>query len=91
MTAIKQSDVNKAAWDACDTFRGTIDPAAYKDYILVFLFWKFLSDLWADERKAVKTHKLSQMLTEMLILPRIAALSGLQCCRKRRPDSWQKN
>ncbi len=54
MTAIKQSDVNKAAWDACDTFRGTIDPAAYKDYILVFLFWKFLSDLWADERKAAE-------------------------------------
>ena len=38
MTAVKQADVNKAAWDACDTFRGTIDPSAYKDYILVFLF-----------------------------------------------------
>jgi type I restriction enzyme M protein len=51
MTAIKQSDVNKAAWDACDTFRGTIDAANYKDYILVFLFWKYLSDIWADERQ----------------------------------------
>ena len=43
---------DKAAWDACDTFRGTIDAANYKDYILVFLFWKYLSDIWADERAA---------------------------------------
>lgn len=57
MTPVKQSDVNKAAWDACDTFRGTIDAANYKDYILVFLFWKYLSDIWADERKqAVKQY-----------------------------------
>ena len=54
MTAVKQADVNKAAWDACDTFRGTIDPSAYKDYILVFLFWKYLSDLWADEGNAAE-------------------------------------
>lgn len=52
MTPVKQSDVNKAAWDACDTFRGTIDAANYKDYILVFLFWKYLSDIWKDERKS---------------------------------------
>lgn len=51
MTHVQQSDVNKAAWDACDTFRGTIDAANYKDYILVFLFWKYLSDIWADEQK----------------------------------------
>ena len=45
---IKQSDVNNAAWSACDTFRGVVDPAQYKDYILVMLFLKYISDVWQD-------------------------------------------
>ena len=32
-------------WRACDTFRGVIDPAQYKDYILTILFVKYLSDI----------------------------------------------
>ncbi|MFW5997150.1 MAG: type I restriction-modification system subunit M [Lentisphaeria bacterium] len=31
-------------WQACDTFRGVIDPAQYKDYILTMLFVKYLTD-----------------------------------------------
>ena len=45
---LTQQDVNSAAWAACDTFRGVVDPAQYKDYILVMLFLKYISDLWAD-------------------------------------------
>ena len=45
---ITQQQVNNAAWAACDTFRGAVDPAQYKDYILVMLFLKYISDLWAD-------------------------------------------
>lgn len=45
---LSRQDVNATAWAACDTFRGVIDPAAYKDYILVALFLKYISDLWAD-------------------------------------------
>ncbi|PKL96623.1 MAG: type I restriction endonuclease subunit M, partial [Gammaproteobacteria bacterium HGW-Gammaproteobacteria-7] len=45
---LTQQDVNNAAWAACDTFRGVIDPAQYKDYILVMLFLKYISDQWAD-------------------------------------------
>jgi type I restriction enzyme M protein len=45
---LTQQDVNNTAWAACDTFRGVIDPAQYKDYILVMLFLKYISDLWAD-------------------------------------------
>jgi len=45
---ITQSQVNQAAWAACDTFRGAVDPAQYKDYILVMLFLKYISDLWND-------------------------------------------
>jgi len=45
---IDQKDVNNAAWAACDTFRGVVDPAQYKDYILVMLFLKYISDVWQD-------------------------------------------
>ena len=45
---VTQQDVNSTAWAACDTFRGVVDPAQYKDYILVMLFLKYISDLWQD-------------------------------------------
>lgn len=45
---IEQKDINNAAWAACDTFRGVVDPAQYKDYILVMMFVKYISDIWKD-------------------------------------------
>lgn len=51
---ITQSEVNNAAWAACDTFRGAVDPAQYKDYILVMLFLKYISDLWNDHVEAYR-------------------------------------
>jgi type I restriction enzyme M protein len=51
MKTISQEEINAVAWRACDTFRGTIDPAQYKDYILVMLFLKYLSDVWKDKRE----------------------------------------
>lgn len=47
---ITQQEINEVAWRACDTFRGTLDPAQYKDYILTMLFLKYMSDLWLDHR-----------------------------------------
>jgi type I restriction enzyme M protein len=47
---VSQAEINDIAWRACDTFRGTLDPAQYKDYILVMLFIKYMSDLWKDKR-----------------------------------------
>ena len=41
---VTQDQINAAAWKACDTFRGAVDPAQYKDYILVMLFLKYMSD-----------------------------------------------
>ena len=51
MNKINQQDINNAAWAACDTFRGVMDAASYKDYILVMLFVKYISDVWADHRE----------------------------------------
>ena len=51
---ITQAQVNQAAWAACDTFRGAVDPAQYKDYILVMLFLKYISDLWNDHLQSYR-------------------------------------
>ena len=40
-----RNDIFNTVWEACDTFRGTIDPSTYKDYILTMLFVKYLSDV----------------------------------------------
>ena len=45
---LTQHQVNQTAWAACDTFRGVVDAGQYKDYILVMLFLKYISDLWND-------------------------------------------
>ncbi len=42
---ITQEEINKVVWQACDTFRGVIDPSQYKDYILTMLFLKYVSDV----------------------------------------------
>jgi type I restriction enzyme M protein len=46
---ISQEDINKEVWKACDTFRGSIDPSVYKDYVLTMLFVKYLSDVHDDK------------------------------------------
>lgn len=48
-TPISQDEINSILWKACDTFRGTVDPAEYKNYILVMLFVKYISDVWVDK------------------------------------------
>jgi type I restriction enzyme M protein len=40
-----RDEIFNVVWTACDTFRGSIDPAQYKDYILTMLFVKYLSDI----------------------------------------------
>ena len=45
---ITQDQINQTAWAACDSFRGAVDAGQYKDYILVMLFLKYISDLWKD-------------------------------------------
>lgn len=45
-----KDDVNRILWQACDSFRGQIDAADYKDYILTMLFVKYISDVWQEKR-----------------------------------------
>lgn len=53
---VTQKDINNAVWKACDTFRGTIDPSQYKDYILTMLFLKYVTDVY-NEKKEEYTKK----------------------------------
>ena len=48
-TKVQASDINRIIWQACDTFRGVIDPSQYKDYILVMLFLKYVSDTHTEK------------------------------------------
>lgn len=50
MAELQQDQINKAAWAACDTFRGVVDPSIYKDFVLTMLFLKYISDVWNDHR-----------------------------------------
>lgn len=45
---VNQAEINRLLWSACDTFRGVVDPSEYKNYILVMLFVKYISDVWRD-------------------------------------------
>ena len=49
---LTQSQINNILWQACDTFRGKIDSSIYKDYILVMLFVKYLSDTYKEHYEA---------------------------------------
>lgn len=53
-TNVNQDEINKAVWGACDTFRGTVDPSIYKDFVLTMLFLKYLSDVWQDHYEKYK-------------------------------------
>lgn len=46
--AIKKSELYSSLWSSCDELRGGMDASQYKDYVLVLLFIKYISDKYAD-------------------------------------------
>lgn len=47
--ATTRKDIEAALWRGANTFRGAIDAANYKDYILPMLFVKYLSDTYLEK------------------------------------------
>lgn len=42
--ALKKSELYSSLWASCDALRGGMDASQYKDYVLVLLFIKYISD-----------------------------------------------
>lgn len=87
-TPINQDTINAAVWSACDTFRGTVDPGIYKDYVLTMLFLKYISDVWQDhyEVYAREHGDHPELITELLknerfVLPPSANFYALHAAR----------
>ena len=79
-----QTEINGILWKACDTFRGTVDPAEYKNYILVMLFVKYISDVWQDHYDTVKKEYggdeeriLRRLKRERFVLPPACTFQAL--------------
>jgi len=85
---VNQNAINAAVWAACDTFRGTVDPSIYKDFVLTMLFLKYVSDVWQDHyddyRKQYGDHPelIEEMLkNERFVLPAEASFYALHAQR----------
>jgi type I restriction enzyme M protein len=54
MVKITQDELNKLLWNAADSARGVVDAGIFKDYILAFLFYKYMSDIKQAEVQKLK-------------------------------------
>ncbi|MCU7837947.1 MAG: type I restriction-modification system subunit M [Candidatus Thiodiazotropha sp. (ex Troendleina suluensis)] len=81
---VDQRKINQTVWEACDTFRGVVDPSIYKDYVLTMLFLKYISDVWQDhyekyeEEYGDNPDLIEEMLkNERFVLPKEASFYSL--------------
>jgi len=51
--AIKKSDLYSKLWQSCDELRGGMDASQYKDYILVLLFMRYVTDKYYGKDDAL--------------------------------------
>jgi type I restriction enzyme M protein len=50
---IKKSELYSSLWKSCDELRGGMDASQYKDYVLVLLFVKYVSDKYSGQKDAL--------------------------------------
>lgn len=66
--AIKKSELYSSLWASCDELRGGMDASQYKDYVLVMLFIKYISDKWAGQPYAPITIPAGASFKDMVQL-----------------------
>ncbi|HPT71559.1 MAG TPA: type I restriction-modification system subunit M [Candidatus Cloacimonadota bacterium] len=66
--AIKKSELYSSLWASCDELRGGMDASQYKDYVLVMLFLKYISDKWAGQPYAPVTIPEGSSFKDMVAL-----------------------
>lgn len=47
---MKKSELYSILWEACNKLRGGVEPSRYKDYVLVLLFFKYVSDRYKGQK-----------------------------------------
>jgi type I restriction enzyme M protein len=66
--ALKKSELYSSLWQSCDELRGGMDASQYKDYVLVLLFLKYVSDKYAGKRYAPITIPPGASFQDMVAL-----------------------
>ena len=66
--AVKKSELYSALWQSCDNLRGGMDASQYKDYVLVLLFVKYVSDRFAGQPLAAITVPDGASFADMVAL-----------------------
>lgn len=66
--AIKKSELYSSLWASCDELRGGMDASQYKDYVLVLLFIKYVSDKYAGQPFAPITIPAGASFADMVAL-----------------------
>ena len=66
--AIKKSELYSSLWQSCDALRGGMDASQYKDYVLVLLFIKYVSDKYAGQKFAPITIPKGSSFDDMVEL-----------------------
>src|SRR6267143_4598301 len=66
--AIKKSELYSSLWSSCDELRGGMDASQYKDYVLVLLFIKYVSDKYAGQPFAPITIPRGASFKDMVAL-----------------------
>jgi type I restriction enzyme M protein len=66
--ALKKSELYSSLWQSCDELRGGMDASQYKDYVLVLLFLKYVSDKYAGQRYAPITIPPGASFKDMVAL-----------------------
>ena len=66
--AIKKSELYSSLWQSCDELRGGMDASQYKDYVLVLLFLKYISDKYAGKKFAPITIPVGSSFADMIAL-----------------------
>ena len=66
--AIKKSELYSSLWKSCDELRGGMDASQYKDYVLTFLFIKYVSDKYGGREDAVVSVPQGGSFSDMIKL-----------------------
>jgi len=66
--ALKKSELYSSLWQSCDELRGGMDASQYKDYVLVLLFIKYVSDKYAGVPYAPITIPVGASFKDMVAL-----------------------